>query len=332
MADVDSGSAAPDEAVLQEHYGNLVRALRRGRVTPVLGAGVNLCGRSESGDQTWLGRFPPSARELTAFLAGRFELPPDQPAELLRVSQFIYEMRGGEGPLFDELHDVFIREYHPTEVHEFLAEVPGELRAHGINVGSPLIVTTNYDDLMERALIARGEEFDLLVYMANGPHEGKFCHRPPGGRLNPIDHPDEIAQTGDAAGRIDPAKRTVMLKLHGFADPEQDSYVITEDHYIEYLTRIDLDGKLPQTVLGVLRNSHLLFLGYSLQDWNLKAMLYKLWTERLSDRDWWAIQLDPDPLEVRSWQRRGVEIFNLGLDVYTRGLRSRFAGSLAPKS
>jgi SIR2-like domain len=327
----DAG-ALPDRAALQDHYGNVVRGLHRGRVTPVLGAGVNLCGRNECGDQTWFGRFPPSAAELTAFLAGRFELPSEQPAELLRVSQYIYEMRGGEGPLFDELHDLFAQDYRPTEIHEFLAGVPAELRRRGIKARSPLIVTTNYDDLMERALRQRGEEFDLLVYMANGPHEGLFCHRAPGGELNPIDHPEELIGGDDPAKQIDPARRTVMLKLHGYADqenPYDDSYVITEDHYIEYLARIDLDNKLPQTVLGVLRNSHLLFLGYGLRDWNLKAMLYKLWTERLSDRDWWAVQLRPDPLEVKSWRRRGVEIFDLPLDRYVAELRTRFGDSLA---
>lgn len=328
------GEALPDQAALADHYGNVVRALRRGRITPVLGAGVNLCGRDEFNDEAWLGRFPPSARELTSFLAGRFELPPEQPAELLRVSQYIYEMRGGEGPLFDELHDLFAQEYRPTEVHEFLAEVPGELRRRGIKARSPLIVTTNYDDLMERALLERGEDFDLLVYMANGPHEGMFCHRAPGGALHPIAHPDDLAGSEDPATEIDPARRTVILKLHGLADhenPYDDSYVITEDHYIEYLARIDLDNKMPQTVLGVLRNSHLLFLGYGLRDWNLKAMLYKLWSDRLSDRDWWAVQLRPDPLEVKSWRRRGVEIFDLQLDRYVAGLRARFADSLAAR-
>jgi hypothetical protein len=198
-----------------------------------------------------------------------------------------------------------------------------------MNVRSPLIVTTSYDDLMERALTGHGEQFDLLVYMANGPDTGKFCHRAPGGRLYPINHPDDLARTDDPARQLDPAKRTVLLKLYGFADPEQGSYAITEDHYIEYFTRVDLDDKLPQSVLAVLRNSHLLFLGYSLRDWNLKAMLYKLWIERLNDRDWWAVQLDPDPLEVRTWNRRGTQILDLELDEYVAGLRERFADSLA---
>jgi hypothetical protein len=327
-----AGAAAlAARAQLDDHFGNVVRAMRRGRVTPVLGAGVNLCGRTECTDESWYGRFPPSARELTSRLVRRFELPRDAAAELLRVSQYIYETRGGEGPLFDELHDVFAHAFAPTDVHKFLAALPGRLRRRGIRVNSPVIVTTNYDDLMERALERRGEKYDLLVYMANGPHEGKFCHRPPGGALVPINDPDDLGAGADPATAVDPSARTVLLKLHGFADqdrPDDESYVITEDHYIEYLARIDLDSLLPKTVLAVLRNSHLLFFGYSLRDWNLRAMLHKLRTERLSDRDWWAVQLGPDPLEVRSWDRRGVTIVDSDLARYISGLRERLCRAL----
>ena len=333
MTVAHAGAGASHGAALDEHFGNVVRGLRRGRVTPVLGAGVNLCGRPEYTDESWRGRYPPSARELASFLADGFKLPPDHLRELLRVSQYIYEMKGGEGPLFDELHDLFAQTYAPTEVHEFLAAVPGELRQHGIKARSPVIVTTNYDDLMESALLGRGEEFDLLVYMANGPHEGKFCHRPPDGQFAVIEHPDDLARTDDPAKQIDPATRPVVLKLHGFAhreDRDQDSYVITEDHYIEYLTRMDLDSMRPEPILTALRNSHLLFLGYSLQDWNLKAMLHKLWTERLTDRDWWAIQLHADALEVKAWGRRGIEIFDLDLEGWVRALSKRFHESWTP--
>ena len=144
-----------------------------------------------------------------------------------------------------------------------------------------------------------------------------------------------IHYTGDVGGaetlvqQIDPSDRTVLLKLHGFADPEQGSYTITEDHYIEYLTHSALDDRLPQSVLAVLRNSHLLFLGYSLRDWNVKALLYRLWIERLNDRDWWAVALDPDPLEVKSWNRRGTQILDMTLGGYIEGLRSRLHSRLS---
>jgi SIR2-like domain len=321
-----TGQASPGASLppdRKDHFGNVARAFEQGRVTPVLGAGVNLSSRAEhnDGDFGWLHKFPPSAGELAAYLIDRFTLPDDETRELLRLTQRICDTKGGEGPLFDELHKVFAHRFTPTVVHEFLARLPGTFQRRNVSVNLPLIVTTNYDDLMETALTAKGLDFDLLVYIANGPREGQFCHRPPGGELQAIDLGD--SDDGSPGGGIDPTKRTVVLKLHGFvdiADRDDDSYVISEDHYIEYLTRIELDNKLPLSVLRFLRNSHLLFLGYSLRDWNLRAMLHKLRAERLSDRDWWAVQLRPDQAEVDSWKRRGVEILDMPLDVYTEEL------------
>ena len=120
-----AGEAPPGQRWLDDHFDTVVGGLRRGRVTLVLGPGVNLCGRSSSSDATWLGRYPPNTEELESFLASRFALPVGRSADLLRVAQYIYDMRGGEGPLFDELQELFLRDFHPTEVHDFLAEVPG---------------------------------------------------------------------------------------------------------------------------------------------------------------------------------------------------------------
>ena len=312
------------------HLDNVARGFEKGRVTPVLGAGVNLSSRPEYDDNSmWLRKFPPSSGELTAYLTDCFKLTGERSKDLLRVTQRICDTKGGEGPLFDELHDVFAHKFVPTVVHDFLAALPGEFHHRDLPVNIPLIVTTNYDDLMEAALDKAGEKFDLLVYVANGPWEGKFCHRPPEGKLAPIE------LNGDGQGpAIDPTQRMVVLKLHGFVDSshrDADSYVITEDHYIEYLTRIELEHKLPDSVLSVLRNSHLLFLGYSLRDWNLRAMLHKLRAEQLSNRDWWSVQLRPDPLEVLSWARRGIQIVDKPLDEYTQDLKHLLLKSGAPE-
>jgi len=99
------------------------------------------------------------------------------------------------------------------------------------------------------------------------------------------------------------------LKLHGLrqpsTDPNHDSYVITEDHYIEYLTHTDLDELLPASVLTRLLNCHLLFLGYSLRDWNLRAILYQL-REKAKPNDWWAVRRDFDPVEQKTWAKKNV--------------------------
>jgi hypothetical protein len=325
-----------------EHYETVALNLLRGRVTPVLGAGASLYGRAglaaREAQPSWQGGGSadaravtsshwygaPSASELAEYLAREFKVKEDS-EDLLQIAQSVYALRGGSGGLYDALHDVFAREFPSTLLHEFLAEVPARLRA-ARRGKPPLVVTTNYDDLIERALESRGEPYDLVVYMAEGKHEGLFCHVATGGELVPIDSPDTYLA-------VDPDRQTVVLKMHGFVsrqDPSDDSYVITEDHYIEYLTRTDLTKLLPKPVMGRLLNCHLLFLGYSLRDWNFRAILYQIHRNRLRDNDWWAVQLHPDRLERKSWEKRNVEIIDLELEQYIPALERVVAADLSP--
>jgi len=273
---------------LEDHFGVVVRGLRRGMVTPLLGAGASLFGRRKAAP--WDGA--PSAGELASRLAKEFGAEEE---ELIRVAQRIYALKGGTGQLYRELHDIFDCDFPLTELHRFIAGVPKRLEAH--DVGKPLlIVTTNYDDLIERALARAEVDYDLLVYMADGPDEGRFCHRTPGGGLSAITDPLSCTT-------VDPDERTVVLKLHGSVsrgDDKHDSYVITEDHYIEYLTRTDLTARLPPAVVNRLLDCHLLFLGYSLRDWNLRAILYWLYRRRLRDNDWWAVMREVNEVDLTS--------------------------------
>ena len=266
---------------LPTHFAAVADAFASGRVTPVLGAGASLFARPTLVDEAWLGRYPPSARELALYLARRVQFPPSgEPPSLLEVCQYASALNGVQA-LYDHLHAVFDVDFRPSPLHVLLATMPSRFRQKSRLRRSPLYVTTNYDDLLEVALEeAQGEPFDLVAYMAEGPDAGKVAHRPPGGSLEPITSPlsEYLA--------ADPDQRTVVLKIHGFvdrrSDSPSDSFVITEDHYISYLTRLDLDKLLPLRILGRLKNCHLLFLGYSLSDWNLRAMLYELSSEQLS--------------------------------------------------
>jgi hypothetical protein len=68
--------------------------------------------------------------------------------------------------------------------------------------------------------------------------------------------------------------------MHGNADAtdqERDSYVITEDDYVEFLSRMASQTALPATFAEPFRKSHFLFLGYGLRDWNLRVVLHKIW-------------------------------------------------------
>ena len=85
------------------------------------------------------------------------------------MSQYVAS-KDGFAPLYRELRKLFVANHPPTRVHEFFAAFPGRMKAMG-EERYPLIVTTNYDDALERAFDARGEPYDVVWYIAD-PRSG----------------------------------------------------------------------------------------------------------------------------------------------------------------
>jgi hypothetical protein len=232
------------------------------------------------------------------------------------VSQYI-TLTVGAWPLYEELRRLFDGDYPPTLLHRFLAEIPAILRRQGAPRPYQLIVTTNYDDVLERAFHEANEPFDLVTYGAEGQQRGKFTHHPHQGRPTTILEPNIYHD-------LTTEQRTVILKIHGAvnrADETRDSYVITEDHYIDYLARTDVSKLFPVTLVEKLRRSHCLFLGYSLRDWNLRVILNRIWGDETLRSKSWAIQLNPDPVDEGLWNSRDVLILDVPLEEYVERVR-----------
>jgi hypothetical protein len=307
-----------DHEALERHFVLVTRLLGEGRVVPFLGAGANLCGRPLP--WTWRegDRFLPSGAELSGYLKGGWR--DCEETELTRVAQWVSEM-GGSGDLFNALHQLFNRDYPPTRLHHFLAQLPLLLRGRYPTPRYQLIVTTNYDDLLEQALTVAGQPFDLVTYVSDGPSRGKFLHTTPDGDARLIDIPNQYRD-------VSVEKRTVILKIHGAVnrgstDGDGDSYVITEDHYIDYLTQTELANLVPVTLAAKLRKSHFLFLGYGLRDWNMRVILHRIAGEQKLTYKSWAIQMSPTSLDQKFWDRRDVDILDLDLEPYIAQLEDR---------
>jgi hypothetical protein len=302
----------------EAHFNRVVRALTTQRVglIPVLGAGVNLWARTRE-EQWQPGASLPDGQELAGYLARDAEYPPERGIDLARVSQWIRVFEGAL-PLYVRLRDIVtVQEWPLTPLHKLLARLPRELRDRGYKRPYQLLITTNYDDLLERAYDEAGEEYDLVVYAAHGDHKGFFLHYAPGAaEPRPIKAPNEYEG-------LTLRERSVILKIHGACFPdrdEQDSFVITEDHYIDYLAHPDAARFFPTTLLAQMMHSAFLFLGYGLKDWNVRVILRRLWGDRELDVASWAVQRDVDDLEHRTWTARGVELIDATLEEYTEGL------------
>ena len=295
----EAGIAAPASArVLVDEDAEIVRALLAGRLVPVLGL-------DGSGD-------------LASHLAGAFQVPKEGPVDLARVSQYVATMQGS-GPLYDELHAHFEAAVEPKPLHRFLARLAPILRERG--VPHQLVVSTNYDLALERAFEDEGEELDIVAYVAAGPNRGRFWHRAPGMPPRPIDVPNTYAT------ELSLERRTILLKLHGAVDPlperEWESFVITEDDYIDYLGHSELTAVVPVSLAAKLRRSHFLFLGYEMADWNLRLILNRMWGRRPVGYRSWAVQRSPSPLAQAFWRRYDVTPLDVEPEAYAELLERR---------
>jgi hypothetical protein len=301
----------PDE--LGHVYDLITRRLLKSKVVPVLGAGVNLSERPPH--IRWeRGRYLPSGQELADELAQHIGNVTIDSRDLARVSQYVAALEG-EGPLYEELHDVFDASYPSTHFHRFLARLSRRIR-EAKEAECMLIVTTNYDDSLERAFTEEGEPYELVTYIAQGKDRGLFRHITAYSEPTVIRVPNKYADL-----RLD--QRTVIAKIHGAVDRiHGDSFVITEDHYIDYIAR--LAGLFPVTLAAKLRTSHFLFLGYSLRDWNFRVMLYRLWGEQEGKNfKSWAIQANPDPIDRAAWDERGVDILPIRVEDFVAAIEQR---------
>jgi SIR2-like protein/TIR domain-containing protein len=310
----------PDQA----HYDELVRLmLEEGSVVvPFLGPGANSCDRTEpwqDADSSYL----PDSGELAAYLALKLG-PAATPADLANVSQSV-SVAKGPGDLYMALRRALPSGPRPGSVHRFLAGFPLAAQKLGMPERYQLIVTTNYDDALERAFEEAEEPYDLAVYIARGRDKGRFVHVPHDGEPQAIADANGYADFPiDAFGRV---QRTVIVKIHGTVDrsrgsyPWRDNYVITEDDYIDYMSVGDIESIVPQQLLGKLRDySHFLFLGHEMRDWNLRVFLIRVFGERPQPNTSWAIQRQPDRLDERFWQRIGVDLAAIPLEEYVSEL------------
>jgi len=299
-------------------YGEISDLLKDGKVIPFLGAGVNF-GPDRAGVWTPASPFLPSGAELSKFLAGKANFPSKDErdiADLSKVASYFADTTARRR-LRERLHEVFDRDYAPCDIHSYLAGIETPL----------LIVTTNYDDLTEQAFKRVGRPYDLVIH----PTDRKDIEASVWWWEH--DKPEPVAVPPNKL-YIELAKTTVIYKMHGTvhrAGGKYDSYVITEEDYVEFLSRMTGQTAVPAIFMEYFRTRHFLFLGYGLRDWNLRVVLRNLKSqlpampqpEDEDDEDIrsWAIQLKPSELEEQLWNARGVRIYDMSITDFVAQMR-----------
>ena len=303
------------------HFATVLRyLLDDDGLVPVLGPDVNFAqsGQTASnGSETF-----PNAQELAIGLSQRFGVEPVTD-DLPKVAQQVF-LTCGSPDLYRGLKRLLSRDAEPSVVHRFLAQFPRRLEELGLPKRRQLIVTTNYDDALERAFDDANEPYDVAVYMASGIDRGRFVHFPVDADPEVITLPNRYGKLPiDEYGEV---QRSLIVKVHGAVDGSsggyrwKDNYVITEDQYIEYLSHSPVERLVPIQILDKLTSAHCLFLGYSMHDWNLRVFLKRIWGGAPIPAKSWAIERDPESMESDFWRHSGVDLLAAPLADYVQQL------------
>lgn len=153
----------------------------------------------------------------------------------------------------------------PKDLHATLATLP-----------LPIYVTTNYDRFLTDALkLARRDVYrDFCRW-------NKWLEK----RHKPERHSPTVAAP-------------MVFHLHGH-DEVVDSLVLTEDDYIDFIVNVSQRSELiPPVVQEAMTDNMLVFLGYSLSDWNFRVLFRTMqnYLEQSTRRGHVAVQLPPDEL------------------------------------
>lgn len=184
----------------------------------------------------------------------------------LRLAQ-LYQAQFDRRTLLDRIaHHVPSADFVPGEAHKRLREIPWAA-----------IVTTNYDDLLERA-------------------------------FEPTRPLRRVVTDEDLAGRR-PPNELVVIKLHGDLS-RPDTIVISEEDYLRFEKR--RPGLLVK-VRQLLMEHPLLFLGFSLSDPNFARIDHWI-RDTIGEVRLPAVSIvhdEPSPGERNLWAARGVKLVRL---------------------
>jgi SIR2-like domain/Trypsin-like peptidase domain len=344
---------------VDERYQPIISAFTSGKIVPFLGAGINLCDCPEVSPLELAlqlaQKYYPS-KGLLGIPCSVCPLPPQSwpPPEkcpvweqvsqgsekdvltcplsneqrlvlakmnLRFLSQYMRFLHESDDDLYTQLHAIWDSPYKkilednhsPRRLHEFFATLPKTMLKRGYrDFPYPLIVTTNCDEMLERAFQEAHQEFDVIFYVAED--KGKFMHKTWEGKVNSIPY--------DSDYQLPFGKRPIILKLYGTWN---DKFVITEDHHMNYLVGCSVEQALPSKLVNLLRDSRILFLGYSLNDLDLQMILHRFWGDQplkqfRGMKSWIVHNSEPGRLEEEFCKDRQVEPIKSSLEDFITNL------------
>ena len=266
-------------------WSGLIRMIQQSKCTPIIGHRVH-------------GRWLPLAAEIATAWAGEHDYPFSDSHDLPHVAQYLASHQGDDFPRYELLDaatriltDRLPQELRPDGRFDSLTQLiqsvgwqhltaddPNDVHRVLASLNLPLYLTTNYDNFMVEALSALGKQ-----------PSREICrwHELLDGLPSLFEDDPDYQPTLDAP---------LVYHLLG-SDEEPDSLVLTQDHYLDYLVQVSAAmERIPHYIWAALANSSLMFLGFSLDDWEFRVIIRGLVATREQRRRFKhvAVQLETD--------------------------------------
>lgn len=299
--DVKANPNPPDPAAVlrQKQYETRVRSIAemvaRRECILFLGSAIHAPAPAGSKYDYPASKCPPIGDQLSDRLASECSYPDQDRGNLQRVSWY-YELQLFRSELVRKIREEVHKDREPSPVLRGLARL-----------GFPIVITTNYDQLYERALTdvaqqqARAEGKPETEVTATKARFDKCIYSPNG-----------TIRTNDCKAKPSNA-RPYLLKMHGDLD-QPESIVITDEDYIQFVLRMNdkpLYNPVGKNVKTYLTNWPTLFIGYRLSDYNLR-LLFKTLRWKMDPANIpasYAVDMKPDVLIRASMETQKIVSF-----------------------
>lgn len=269
-------SPDPEEALKQQQYKlrmqNIAEAIKRNECVLFLGSAIHV----PSSNPKYVyprTKGPPIGNQLSELLATKCSYPDDDRWNLQRVSSYYELVSGFRSPLVTEIRNAIHMEAAEQNVDKpsppRSEREPSPVLRGLARMGFPIVITTNYDHLYEKALTQVQKAVSAPVTGQKSVAKEQF--------QKSVYSPKSTVRTRDCPAVPD-GKLPFILKIHGDLEHD-DSIVITDEDYIQFVLR--MGDKHPYHPVGKNTLTYLtrwptLFIGYRLSDINLRLLIKTL--------------------------------------------------------
>jgi|RhiMetdeSRZDD1v2_1073273.scaffolds.fasta_scaffold132671_1 SIR2-like protein len=248
---------AIDQASIDENdWNDLLRLIRMKKCTPFIGAGASY-------------PYLPLGGELAYDWSNRYKYPLTKDmGDLAKVAQFMSISRY---PMFPR--EIFLEDYAERVKKKGQPDFSRKEDPHGIlaDLDLPIYITTNYDHFM----------FDALKIRS---HKKKVEKTP---KIEVCRWSNEVEQIlklkrikPTLSGEDKPTPNEPLIYyLHGHLETPE-SMLMTENDYLDFIIRLNEKEIriLPHQITTALATNALLFVGYSLADWNFRVLFRSIFS------------------------------------------------------